>query len=348
MCKDCHKGATIKFSFDEGITVVARINGNKSFSSEDIRDEEVSTLYAFRKSRGIDGAFDSHLLEGFPFYILAHHSGMVFISSIPRNRSLKNCQVKDFKVCHVCHYHQNLYFLYKKKEDPCTFIDTHYFPFLDLTRLYNPDTAEIREYEYCLHVHHKYYVIGNLPWEYNNQALVTLCNECHADRHKYNDVPVWGLDCGGRKILPDLNVCDRCDGDGYIEIWRHIKNGVCFKCWGTGYIDRRSWIPFHGYSCFIHQFDFSSTNKAERLTRDYKKTIISIKVISTDLGHGEGEMLFALITCEEGNNVIVRIDPACKLEKGDTIDKNSVRVYLRKSSFDSEYHVITLSGKVEV
>jgi len=348
ICKDCHKGATIRFSFDDRVIVIARINGSKSFSSNDIVDESGSTLYAFKKLHKIDGGFIEHHLEGFPFYIFTHHSGLVFISSVPWNRSLKNCEVKDFAVCRISRYYNSLFFLYRKKEDPYEFIDTHYYPLLDFTKLYSPRAAEIREIEYCFHVHHKYYIIGNMPWDYNNKALVTLCNKCHADRHQLENIPVWGLDCGGRKIQPDFNRCDRCDGDGYIEIWRHIAKGVCFKCGGTGYIDRRSLIPFQGFSYFIHQFDFSSTDKAERLTSDYKKTVISIKVISTDLGRGEGEMLFALISCEDGNNVIVRIDPKCKLEKGDIIDKNSVRVYLRDSPHDPEYHVLTLTGKVVV
>ncbi len=30
-----------------------------------------------------------------------------------------------------------------------------------------------------LHVHHKYYTRGSSPWEYDNSALVTLCEPCH-------------------------------------------------------------------------------------------------------------------------------------------------------------------------
>jgi hypothetical protein len=30
-----------------------------------------------------------------------------------------------------------------------------------------------------LHVHHKYYENGNEPWEYANNALITLCEKCH-------------------------------------------------------------------------------------------------------------------------------------------------------------------------
>ncbi len=33
--------------------------------------------------------------------------------------------------------------------------------------------------ESTLHVHHKYYEYGKDPWDYNNEALVTLCEDCH-------------------------------------------------------------------------------------------------------------------------------------------------------------------------
>lgn len=35
-----------------------------------------------------------------------------------------------------------------------------------------------------LHVHHLYYKKGLMPWEYDNDALITLCQECHKQTHK--------------------------------------------------------------------------------------------------------------------------------------------------------------------
>jgi hypothetical protein len=31
-----------------------------------------------------------------------------------------------------------------------------------------------------LHVHHKKYINGRSPWEYDNKDLITLCENCHA------------------------------------------------------------------------------------------------------------------------------------------------------------------------
>lgn len=38
-----------------------------------------------------------------------------------------------------------------------------------------------------LHVHHKQYISGRMPWEYASGMLVTLCDGCHAKHHKEGD-----------------------------------------------------------------------------------------------------------------------------------------------------------------
>lgn len=37
-----------------------------------------------------------------------------------------------------------------------------------------------------LHVHHMYYIKGNLPWEYDDDCLVTLCEDCHAEVNRFD------------------------------------------------------------------------------------------------------------------------------------------------------------------
>lgn len=34
-----------------------------------------------------------------------------------------------------------------------------------------------------LHVHHKWYIGGNDPWDYPDNCLATLCEECHETEH---------------------------------------------------------------------------------------------------------------------------------------------------------------------
>lgn len=41
-----------------------------------------------------------------------------------------------------------------------------------------------------MHVHHKFYINGLEPWEYDNNCLMTLCGDCHKlhhEREKAND-----------------------------------------------------------------------------------------------------------------------------------------------------------------
>jgi hypothetical protein len=85
-----------------------------------------------------------------------------------------------------------------------------------------------------LHVHHKFYIKENLPWNYDNKALITLCNWCHWELHEQTIIPVYTMVNGE---LHELNYtpCSRCNGAGVFPEFRHIHNGVCFKCNGNRY-----------------------------------------------------------------------------------------------------------------
>lgn len=39
-----------------------------------------------------------------------------------------------------------------------------------------------------LHAHHKRYIHGNLPWEYDDKDLVTLCEFCHEVEEKFKRI----------------------------------------------------------------------------------------------------------------------------------------------------------------
>ncbi len=41
--------------------------------------------------------------------------------------------------------------------------------------------------ESTLNVHHKYYIAGNDPWDYKDEALTTLCENCHNREHQRKD-----------------------------------------------------------------------------------------------------------------------------------------------------------------
>lgn len=86
-----------------------------------------------------------------------------------------------------------------------------------------------------LNIHHKYYILGRKPWEYDNDALITLCPHCHQKRHLQTKIPLFELNNHQlRQIKDNLQICDRCGGAGYLPQYHYYLGGICFKCHGEG------------------------------------------------------------------------------------------------------------------
>ena len=80
-----------------------------------------------------------------------------------------------------------------------------------------------------IHIHHKYYQINKLAWEYPDDALQTLCWECHELLHKNTKISIideYGI------YFDQKNVCSRCYGAGWFPEFGHVQGGICFKCNG--------------------------------------------------------------------------------------------------------------------
>ena len=90
-----------------------------------------------------------------------------------------------------------------------------------------------REQMKGLNVHHKYYVRGKAPWEYEDDALITLCKDCHRKEHQLK-IPVYRSIHSTRIVEGYAVTCNRCGGAGYLPQYEHVEDGVCFKCWGEG------------------------------------------------------------------------------------------------------------------
>ena len=60
--------------------------------------------------------------------------------------------------------------------------------------------------ESTLHVHHKQYLKGREPWEYDNDQLDVLCEDCHKDVHDSKDIL---LDVISRLPLDGMKWIDR-------------------------------------------------------------------------------------------------------------------------------------------
>ena len=87
-----------------------------------------------------------------------------------------------------------------------------------------------------LNVHHRYYVKDKLPWEYPDEALVTLCEDCHKKLHESCHVPIYSSENDITNPLGYAVTCDRCGGSGYLPQYNHVQHGICFKCGGEGVV----------------------------------------------------------------------------------------------------------------
>lgn len=90
-------------------------------------------------------------------------------------------------------------------------------------------------------VHHKCYVKGLDPWEYPDEALITLCAECHHEWHQKNEIR-----CAEKRedgwYWVKRTPCKRCSGEGYLYQYSYYYDGICFRCWGERFEEGRKEI----------------------------------------------------------------------------------------------------------
>ena len=83
-----------------------------------------------------------------------------------------------------------------------------------------------------LHIHHKYYIKNFKAWEYDLDALITLCFDCHENLHKNEIINVYN---SSLQLTGNYNYCKRCHGAGRFPEFSHIQSGICFRCNGERY-----------------------------------------------------------------------------------------------------------------
>src|SRR5690606_34273771 len=84
-----------------------------------------------------------------------------------------------------------------------------------------------------LQVHHLYYVDRANPWDYPDDALVTVCSKCHRNIHENNTMTVY-KDHTLSSVCQNLGDCYRCGGTGYLAEFSYYMGGICFSCMGSG------------------------------------------------------------------------------------------------------------------
>lgn len=95
--------------------------------------------------------------------------------------------------------------------------------------------------EKTLTVHHKRYIKGLKPWEYEDQYLICLCEDCHKEHHKIDDIikDKLSLIGGAEKdeilgVLMVMELFERADENYRIIVDSpHIADGVAMW-WGRG------------------------------------------------------------------------------------------------------------------
>jgi len=83
-----------------------------------------------------------------------------------------------------------------------------------------------------LHVHHRRYIPGRKPWEYADDDLTSLCDECHKLIHKvidgYKAKSFDEKETLLRRILGDTSNIDKRGSFAFIQDPKNSKGCICF------------------------------------------------------------------------------------------------------------------------
>jgi hypothetical protein len=95
-----------------------------------------------------------------------------------------------------------------------------------------------------MHVHHRLYIHGRLPWVYDDEHLETMCEKCHFDWHRKYRAKVYRQIGSNLIEMGKLTPCIRCNGAGRFPEYSHVEAGICFRCRGACYEEWIKWKPY--------------------------------------------------------------------------------------------------------
>ena len=90
-----------------------------------------------------------------------------------------------------------------------------------------------------LHVHHRYYIKGANPWEYHDEVLRTLCEDCHLTEEriilqkktllknlqpKYEYIPSHCIACGDDNIMNYHPLFYQCSFCGWMAFYNDFSS----------------------------------------------------------------------------------------------------------------------------
>ena len=70
-----------------------------------------------------------------------------------------------------------------------------------------------------------------MAWEYDNEAIITLCASCHKEEHSKNKTPVYSEKGDFQNYAEN---CFKFHGSGVLSEYNYYMNGICFGFRGTG------------------------------------------------------------------------------------------------------------------
>jgi len=158
-----------------------------------------------------------------------------FLRTWEWSRKKHAIEVRDGAMCHQCGNKESYYDHDSKKH---CWAESYTREEVDVITGENITVWGIKktfpDKPYILHCHHKYYVSETLPWDYPDEAFVTLCMHCHSEFHKTNKVPFYRK---SDMAFLDYTPCLRCCGAGVLSEYSYHMGGVCFQCGGARYLE---------------------------------------------------------------------------------------------------------------
>ena len=192
-----------------------------------------------------------------------------------------------------------------------------------------------------LHVHHKCYIEGLDPWEYNDSDLVTLCEHCHNDTHRLYKVPYYQLR-NGKLVLIEKEPCKRCGGAGVFPEYRHVLNGICFRCLGQRFEEAIS---------FVRKYERENVVPIENHFPGYDpldNNVISawigqdaaIQCARIEEGNVKNSRLSVDIVLQTGRILHTYLDYSYEASPGDYLDIHSLLFRLGRHKDGSNYIIV--------
>ena len=192
-----------------------------------------------------------------------------------------------------------------------------------------------------LHVHHKFYIEGHDPWEYNDSDLVTLCERCHSDTHDTHVVPFY-WEKSGKLYQFVKKPCNRCNGAGYFPEYQHVQRGVCFRCLGQRFEESVSFVRKyeveHGISIIDTCWGFEPlTNSviSQWIGEEAKMDYAEVQSSHSDYGR-----LRIHIVLHTGRIVYAYLDYSYDAKPGDRLDVHSLVYRVGRRQDGSEYPIV--------